>query len=413
MRQIAIVCLLLLAGTSPAAIHYSGEPIAPLPSQWRGFLLDHRALRLLAIPPQPGVSPTLLAQSYQAARTKLLELSKQRSLTADESADLAALHLRLGQPDRALTLLQPMVRQYPTHFRLHAHLGTAWQLQGDLARALDYLQLAVELAPPEFVAVEKLHRRLVQMRLRQPKADGLDDLFGLTEKIADKLPMAAVATLQRLALSLPADGRLFWQVAEVAHALGDVRTAAAILDGCVGEFAMSQPALRDRRQAWRALVEAADADPEGHAKHVSQLIAKSPRPLMRRFDPALLPTIRAEGVQPLPWPILGETLLGNRFPPRYPRYLEQLDGRRVRVTGFLQPLGDDPQAGNFVVLEFPIGCWFCETPDVTSMISVEIPKGKEVTARQSVQLEGKLTLNRTDPESYLFQLSDVRLGAIE
>ena len=30
-----------------AGLYYSGEEIAPLPSQWRGFLLDQRILRSL------------------------------------------------------------------------------------------------------------------------------------------------------------------------------------------------------------------------------------------------------------------------------------------------------------------------------------------------------------------------------
>ena len=51
----------------------------------------------------------------------------------------------------------------------------------------------------------------------------------------------AAAVVQQLALWLPADGRLLWQLGEIANATGDVRTAANILDGCVTEFAMKSP----------------------------------------------------------------------------------------------------------------------------------------------------------------------------
>src|SRR6185295_16567000 len=109
---------------------------------------------------------------------------------------------------------------------------------------------------------EEYHLKLVRLRLKNKKADGLDDLFGVRFVDAEggytpgklaaaeqkKLPAAAIAIVQQLALWLPADGRLLWQLAELANAHGDVRTAAAIMDGCVTEFAMSAPELRRRRQ---------------------------------------------------------------------------------------------------------------------------------------------------------------------
>src|SRR5205085_6042095 len=88
-----------------------------------------------------------------------------------------------------------------------------------------------------------------------------------------KLPEDAAAVAQRLALSLPADGKLLWQLGELAGAHGDVRTAAAIMDGCVTEFGLRSPELRAHRQANRAAADelakkgdggAATAQHEGH-----------------------------------------------------------------------------------------------------------------------------------------------------
>ena len=53
MRPSCSAALLLFAfvpSTVRAGLHYSGEEINPLPSQWRGFLLDQRLLRGLAFP---------------------------------------------------------------------------------------------------------------------------------------------------------------------------------------------------------------------------------------------------------------------------------------------------------------------------------------------------------------------------
>src|SRR5262249_35292202 len=161
-------------------------------------------------------------------------------------------------------------REHPQHFRLAANLGTAWQLQGDLDQAAAALQQAVRLAPGKFQRAEEYHLKLVRLRQRQPgDSQALDDLFGirytgdkgefLPGKVpADQrkqLPADAVTVVQQLALWLPADGRLLWQLAELANAHGDVRTAAAMLDGCVTEFGMNDPDLRRQRLAARAAAE--------------------------------------------------------------------------------------------------------------------------------------------------------------
>src|SRR5205823_12089069 len=120
------------------------------------------------------------------------------------------------------------------------------------------LQTAGRLAPAKRKKAEELHLRHVRLRRNEPRdAQGLDDLFGIRFGAADKkVPPDAVSLTQQLALWLPADGRLLWQLGELAHATGDVRTAAAILDGCVTEFALGHPDLRRRRREYRAAADA-------------------------------------------------------------------------------------------------------------------------------------------------------------
>src|SRR5436305_564103 len=95
-------------------------------------------------------------------------------------------------------------------------------------------------------------RQLRNAAVRPAKARAAGRLAAAERK---KLRAEAVADLQRLALWLPADGRLLWLLAELAAAHGDVRTAAAIMDGCVTEFGLRAPELRRHRRAMR---EAAD-----------------------------------------------------------------------------------------------------------------------------------------------------------
>src|SRR5262249_33449005 len=152
---------------------------------------------------------------------------------------------------KAVPLLRAAHEAHPNHFGIVANLGTAWQLYGDLHQAALSLQQAVRLAPGKYQKVEEYHLKLVQSRLREGKgAQTLDNLFGICclgdgggyepGKLAaaekKKLPAHAVATVQHLALVLPSDGRLLWQLAELANAHGDVKTAAAMMDGCVTAF---------------------------------------------------------------------------------------------------------------------------------------------------------------------------------
>jgi len=103
---------------------------------------SHNAAQASAnLPPSP------LRVRYQHAAASLEKASRERKLTADESADLGTLYVRLGEAGKAVELLRSAQRQYPNHFRIAANLGTAWQVQGNLGEAGAALRQAVRLGP--------------------------------------------------------------------------------------------------------------------------------------------------------------------------------------------------------------------------------------------------------------------------
>ncbi|MCE9532503.1 MAG: DUF3299 domain-containing protein [Planctomycetes bacterium] len=412
MARFSVVGLLLLiVAPVRAGLYYSGEQQAELPSQWRGFLLDHRALRMIGIAPA-NLPPTLLREQYQEAAAKLVALSKQRALTADEAADLGALHVRLGEPVKAVEVLRAAQRKFPEHFHVVANLGTAWQVQGNLEEAARVLRDAVALAPAVNKPFEEAHLKLVQSR--QKDRTGLDDVFGVRYTAErTKLPANAAAIVQQLALWLPADGRLLWQLGEIANAHGDVRTAANILDGCVGEFAMGAAELRQHRKFFReAADEIAKLPDSEHEKFRGDLKTRSVRPLLRKLDRTLLPAVRPDGVNAVPWLVVAETSVGRGFKPKYHSYLDDLDGKQVSLTGFMYPVGTDmTDVSVFMLIEYPIGCWFCETPDPTGIVFVSLGKGKTTGLKKGiVKVEGTLKLNRDDPEQYLYTIQNATVG---
>jgi hypothetical protein len=431
-RLAACALFLALVSEAKAGLYYSGEQVADLPSQWRGFLLDQRTLRNIAVSPSKAASASPARLKYQEAAARLEKSARDRKLSADEAADLGALYVRLGDSGKAVQLLRNAQREHPNSFRVVANLGTAWQLQGDLEQAATWLTQTVRLAPGKVLKPEEYHLKLVRLRQRQGRdAQELDDLFGiryaadsgkyepgkLGAEQRKKLPADAAAIVQQLALWLPADGRLLWQLEELANAHGDVKTAAAIMDGCVNEFGMHAPDLRRHRQAARAVADelGRNADVLGAAKaahggHAGTLTPRSRRPLVNPLDQAALPPINADGVNALPWAVLAATTLDRKYKPAFSKYLQELDGKQIMLSGFMQPLGEDPDLPSFMLIEYPVGCWYCEMPEMTGIVFVELPKGTTTSfTRGLVKIEGTLHLNATDPENFLYTIGKARV----
>ncbi|MBI3411349.1 MAG: DUF3299 domain-containing protein [Planctomycetes bacterium] len=413
-------------------LYYSGEAFAELPAQWRGFLLEQRTLRNIAVKGTAKSPESLARTQYLAEAAKLEKAARMRKLSADESADLGAIYIRLGEINKALAVLQLAQREHPNHFHLAANLGTAWQLRGDLPQALVHLEQAVRLAPGKFLQAEECHLKLVRLRQKQKGSLVLDDLFGVRfrndkgdyepGKLADierkKLPAKALAVAQKLALWLPGDPLLLWQLAELANAHGDVQNAAAMFDGCVIQFGLDNRDLRRHRQVVR---EAADdlaklAGKEAHeTKHTGTIAFRSKRPLITRLDTAPLPPISVTEVNAVPWEVFAETALSSgKFNPRFSKYLQELDGKEIVLTGFMQPLRDAGEMASFLFLESPVGCWYCEMPDSTGIIHVEMPEGKAASyQRNVVRVVGRLSLNRSDPEDFLYTLRNARVSGVD
>src|SRR5207249_1322188 len=107
------------------------------------------------------------------------------------------------------------------------------------------------------------------------------------------------------------------------------------------------------------------------------------------------------------------TTLDRNYRPTFPNYLKQLDGKRVALNGFMQPLQQELELGSFLLIEYPVGCWYCEMPDMTSIVFAELPAGKTAAYRRSlVKIIGTLRLNSTDPENFLFTIEDAAVAEV-
>src|SRR5947209_8069683 len=180
LLRLAPLGVMLFALPARAGVYYSGESVAELPSQWRGFLLDHRGLRGVGQKPDNGMPASRLRRHYEKIASGLEKSRRERVLSAGESADLGALYIRLGESARAVEVLRDSQRRWPGHFAILSNLGTAWQLQGDLQRAVQCLGEAVPLAPATVRRAEEWQLKLARLRYTARATDQeLEHLFGV------------------------------------------------------------------------------------------------------------------------------------------------------------------------------------------------------------------------------------------
>jgi alkylation response protein AidB-like acyl-CoA dehydrogenase len=74
-----------------------------------------------------------------------------------------------------------------------------------------------------------------------------------------------------------------------------------------------------------------------------------------------LPPIVADGVNVLPWSVLTETTVDRKFNVNFARYARELDGKTVTLNGS-QAWATGARRAAFMLIEYPVGCWYCETP---------------------------------------------------
>jgi TPR repeat protein len=80
--------------------------------------------------------------------------------------DLAGAHIRLGQPQEAVKLLEPAVRRFPDDYGVHANLGTAYHLLGRYQEAEREIARDLEINPEAHFGLERYHLALLQYLVR-------------------------------------------------------------------------------------------------------------------------------------------------------------------------------------------------------------------------------------------------------
>lgn len=420
-----ITSIFLFEGSVFGGVYYSQESYNELPSQWRGLLMDQRQLRQLGIEPKPNQTSTELRKKYLQDLSRLDKLSKEKKLLPEEFSDLGALLIRLNQAPQALETLRKADREYPQNFRILSNLASAWQTLGEFDRAIQVSEQAIALAPGKYVGAEKLHLFWVNQLKKQKAGQKVDNLFslqfqsqagkylpgGIDPAQLKNIPADAIASVQLLALWFPADPFLLMQLAEIANASGDPEVALAMMDGCVTEFGLREILLLEHRRILKEYVQARKtAKDEKHQDHKNWFLPKSMRPFALDKMELDLPPVKSNAVNLLPWLVLAQTQVDRKALAQYPAYLKQLENQKVQIEGHMQPVGEEHESSTFLLLENPVGCWYCEMPSLNGMVLIELKDSKVVRmSRQAQIIRGKLQLRKDDPEKFLFTILEAEM----
>jgi hypothetical protein len=101
--------------------------------------------------------------------------------------------------------------------------------------------------------------------------------------------------------------------------------------------------------------------------------------------------------------------------PVVPEELKKLDGKKVRVTGFIAPYDNPENMTKFMLTEAAVGCFFCNPPEENGVVFVRLaPKAKPLNFESdTVTVEGTLHFmghNKKDEEAegFLFTIDEAK-----
>lgn len=306
--------LSLVSNLGRASLYTPDEPLAiPVGADGKGQALPYDAFRLRYAEVLNVPNDAKKDGKFNSDRQKVLnriDLRQGKKLTVVETAAQAADLLRVGRADQALNLIKPRaLDRNPNYFALTtlAHIHAArgeWQqaVDNQVAALLDS-EMPAEvkgLTKPQRDWIAKIDRDYVlpyfQFHLKEantrPAPNQIDEdvypLFPVAERNKPhqpvrfandagvyqpgnlaaseraKLPPDAIAVVQQLLLWFPHDNRLYWLLAELYSAEGQLTPARTIMDGLVSEDRKysNRKILMEHRHLTRA---ADDAQPKATA----------------------------------------------------------------------------------------------------------------------------------------------------
>lgn len=94
----------------------------------------------------------------------------------------------------------------------------------------------------------------------------------------------------------------------------------------------------------------------------------------------------------------------HQYIPKFDTKIKSLDGKRIRIKGFMYPLEETTTHSFFMLSYYPINiCFFCGGAGPESVVEVSSAKPIKFSS-EPMTLEGTLKLNHADPDRLFFIL---------
>lgn len=97
-----------------------------------------------------------------------------------------------------------------------------------------------------------------------------------------------------------------------------------------------------------------------------------------------------------------------------PADVQQLNGAKIRVRGFMIPMTEAEQITEFALVPSLVSCCFGQPPGVQHVFTCHLPKGRAVDyCVDEIEVEGTLRINMQRADGYTSSIFDVDVGSVK
>lgn len=100
------------------------------------------------------------------------ELESSRSYNPNDwktNSDYCVALLHVGETQKAIEILEDLIRKYPDEYNLNANLGTAYELSGNLEKAKFFMEKAIKINPASHHSSEWIHLKILEAKINMQK----------------------------------------------------------------------------------------------------------------------------------------------------------------------------------------------------------------------------------------------------
>jgi len=117
----------------------------------------------------------------QTRLNKLAQITRTGEATFKTWSDISVNLMKLGKIDSAIHILIPLVEKHPDEYNLLSNLGTCYELNGNLTKALEYISKGYEINHSSHFGSEWIHIKILEAKIKEKNTPGWLDHNNIIE----------------------------------------------------------------------------------------------------------------------------------------------------------------------------------------------------------------------------------------